>query len=114
MYTSLRRLAPLFLLVGSCLAVSTLSAAEPPPMGKDDPSEDHGKIDLAKLRQGLPAAEVRRLLGPPKHVSRQILYGRYLEQWTYDSPNSVRVEFDWLKGQEKQVQSVQPITTGPR
>jgi hypothetical protein len=61
----------------------------------------------------MPAAEVRRLLGPPKRIARQILYGRYLEQWTYDDP-ALRIEFDWRKGQEKQILTVQPLTGGPR
>ncbi len=72
------------------------------------------KPDPARLHQGMTATEVRNLLGPPKHTARQILYGRYLEQWTYDGPTPVRIEFDWRKGQEKQILTVQPLSSPPR
>jgi hypothetical protein len=62
------------------------------------------------IRPGMTAAQVRELLGAPKRVARQILYARYVEQWTYDDP-AVRIEFDWRKGQEKQIQTVQLLTT---
>jgi hypothetical protein len=68
-------------------------------------------IDLARIKPGMSAQKVRELLGPPRTIARQILYGRYLEQWTYDTP-AVRIEFDWRKGQEKQIQAVLPLS-GP-
>jgi hypothetical protein len=62
----------------------------------------------------MPATEVRDMLGSPKRTARQILSGRYLEQWTYDGPTPVRIEFDWRKGQEKQILTVQPLSAPPR
>ncbi len=66
--------------------------------------------ELEKLRPGLSQAEVRQLLGPPQHVARQILYRRYLEQWLYDGPNAVRIEFDCVRGKEPQILTVHPLT----
>jgi hypothetical protein len=84
-------------------------AAEPEgPRGQ--PPAEVKKVDLTRLKPGLTATEVRELLGQPKRVSRQILSGRYLEQWTFDPPNAVRIEFDWRKGQERQILTVQPLT----
>jgi hypothetical protein len=82
-------------------------------------SAERRKADLeprekvAQLRPGMTAAQVQDLLGPPKHVARQILYARYLEQWTYDDPVGVRIEFDWRKGQERQILTVHPLSTPP-
>jgi hypothetical protein len=98
----------LAVLVG-CLALSAALAAEPRRADVVDPKEK-----VAQLHQGMTAAHVRDLLGPPRHVARQILYARYLEQWTYDDPIGVRIEFDWRKGQERQIQTVQPLSTTVR
>jgi hypothetical protein len=43
--------------------------------------------------------QVRQMIGPPNHVARQILYHRYLEQWVYNPPDSLRAEFDFPRGQ---------------
>jgi hypothetical protein len=69
---------------------------------------------LLQCKPGEGEVLLRILLGKPKHVARQILYGRYLEQWTYDDPVPVRIEFDWRKGQEKQIQTVQPLSAPHR
>ncbi len=63
-----------------------------------------------RVQAGMPPAEVRRLLGPPDRIARQILYRRYLEQWIYDAPLALRIGFDCLPGQDPQVQTVQPTT----
>src|SRR2546423_133607 len=62
------------------------------------------------LKPGMMQAEVRRLRGEPKRVARQILYRRYLEQWVYEGPNAVRVEFDCVRGKEPQILTVHPLT----
>jgi hypothetical protein len=67
-------------------------------------------VDLARLHPGMSQDEVRRLLGPPKRVARQILYRRYLEQWVYEGPNAVRIEFDCVRGKEPQILTVHPLT----
>ena len=58
-----------------------------------------------QIKPGMTAEEVRKRLGPPRTVAREVLYGRYLEQWTYDAP-AVRIEFDWRKGEPKQIQTI--------
>ena len=63
-----------------------------------------------RIRAGMTAAEVRRLLGPPDRVARQILYRRSLEQWIYEAPLALRIGLDCLPGQDPQVQTVQAIT----
>ena len=55
---------------------------------------------LNRLKKEMPADEVRRLLGKPQRVSRQIVFRRTVEQWVYDAPISTRVEFSQLPGQE--------------
>jgi hypothetical protein len=105
-------------LVLSLLSVLELSGQPASdPRGNAEP--DAGKppfkaIDANELRPGMSAAEVRQKLGAPRRTSRQILYGRYLEQWTYDGPVPVRIEFDWRKGQERQILTVQSLTLPPR
>ena len=104
----------LLTVLAGCLAFPAALAAE--PVGaeprKADIVDPKDKVD--QLRPGLTAAQVRDLLGPPRHIARQILYARYLEQWTYDDPIGVRIEFDWRKGQERQILTVQPLSTRTR
>jgi hypothetical protein len=66
-----------------------------------DPKEPSAR--LPKVRIGMPMSEVREAYGPPSRIARQVLYRRFLEQWTYDRPNPVIIEFDCLKGQEPRV-----------
>lgn len=55
---------------------------------------------------GMSAAEVRKLLGPPKRIARQILYRRYLEQWTFDAPIPRVIELECVKGQDPRVVTI--------
>jgi hypothetical protein len=66
-------------------------------------------IDLSRLRTGLPAVEVVQILGPPKRVARQILYKRCMEQWIYETPYPLRIEFDCVQGRQSQILTVRPI-----
>ena len=45
----------------------------------------------------------------PKRVARQILYRRYLEQWVYDGPEAMRIEFDCPRGQEPKVIAIHSL-----
>jgi hypothetical protein len=60
----------------------------------------------ARVQIGMTAADVRTLLGPPTRVSRQILDGRYVEQWAYEGRADELVEFECRRGQEARVQTV--------
>jgi hypothetical protein len=77
-----------FGLLGLCLA-SGQAVAEDPPARKDV---------LEGLRPGASPEEVRKRLGPPARIARQVLYQRILEQWVYDRPWSVRLTFDRPRG----------------
>jgi hypothetical protein len=94
-----------------CLAFSAalLVRDGPQPGRAADRDPPVGPLDPIKLR-GMTQAEVRIALGPPKQIARQILYRRYLEQWVYDAPNAVRIEFDCVRGREPQILTVQPLT----
>ena len=67
-------------------APATLFPSAPPP--------------LNRLMRGQTAEQVRKLLGRPNRVSRQILSDRHREQWGYDRPQPVRLEFECLRGQK--------------
>lgn len=58
---------------------------------------------LARLRHGMTPEEVRKLVGPPKRIARQILYHRAREQWLYDPPFPARLQFDCRRGQQPQL-----------
>jgi len=58
----------------------------------------------------LTPEEVEKRLGRQRRVSRQILYHRYLEQWLYEHPYQVRVEIDFTRGKQPQLQSVLPLS----
>jgi hypothetical protein len=67
-----------------------------------------------RLARALPkvvrsAAEVQELLGTPAQVTRQVLYRRYREQWTFDSPLGLCFVFDCFKGEELSVRTVHPL-----
>jgi len=86
----------------------------------DDPVADDGSVPRAapprdqnpgegEIRVGMRAGEVRQLLGTPKRVARQVLFRRYIEQWTYERPRSLCVNFNCIKGQEPHVLGVHEL-----
>jgi hypothetical protein len=60
------------------------------------------------VRPGQSPAEVRDRLGPPVRITRQILFRHYVEQWVYDVPQAVRVEFRCSRGRDPYVAAVLP------
>jgi hypothetical protein len=74
------------------------------------PEQRQVPAQVDKLHAGMTQAEVWQLLGPAQHVARQILYRRYLEQWLYEGPIAVRIEFDCVRGKEPQILTVHPLT----
>jgi hypothetical protein len=72
------------------LLVSQPLRTQPPP------------ADRRAVQRGMSQPEVRRLLGPPAHICRQIMFRRHLEQWVYDDP-AAWIEFDCVRGEEATV-----------
>jgi hypothetical protein len=52
------------------------------------------------VARGQSPADVRARLGPPVRVSRQVLFGRHVEQWVYEEPTPLRVEFNCVRGED--------------
>jgi hypothetical protein len=63
-------------------------------------------LDTSKKEKNLSPQRVRELLGPPQRKSRQVLYKRHIEQWFYDPPLGLCVEFDCVLGQKPRLLSV--------
>jgi hypothetical protein len=61
---------------------------------------------LEALSPGMTAAEVRRQVGPPTRMARQIVSRRYLEQWSYDGPVAYWLEFNCQKGAEPRLTAI--------
>ncbi len=81
-----------------------------PLQGEEVPARsDPADGDPSQLRPGLSQEDVRKRLGPPRGVARQILYRRYLEQWVYDGPKSCRIEFECVRGKAPQILTIQPL-----
>ena len=95
------------------LAPGSARAVSPPDFPPLDPDRPLPQAEhdqrLAAVEPGLTPDQVRRLIGEPRHVCREILDHRYLEQWIYDARFPVRLEFDCPRGQEPRLQSVQPL-----
>jgi hypothetical protein len=92
--------------IGLCLAA--------PPLGKKDDKKDEAVGPAAarkkdRVHPGMTPKQVREMLDEPTRISRQILHRRQLEQWYYDKPIPLWIEFNCVKGQEPYVLTVQGI-----
>jgi hypothetical protein len=98
------------------LAAFAPAAGEPqphalPPFDPDKPLPEAERAErLEQVKAGLSPDQVRHLLGSARRNARQILYHRAREQWVYEAPFSVRLEFEYVRGQEPRLLSVQPTT----
>lgn len=83
------------LLVGWALLAALMPAAGPglPP----------------EVRPGLSEEEVRKRLGPPPRVSRQLVAHRCLERWHYPAPVGLRLTFDCPRGKPAVLTAVQRL-----
>jgi hypothetical protein len=97
---------------GLLLLLGMLLVPQPQSHGIAPDDKDDPVPVVPKLERGLTPDQVRDRVGPPKHVSRQILYHRYLEQWTYEAPAATRVTFDCPRGQKPQLLGTMTLTTG--
>jgi hypothetical protein len=72
-----------------------------------------GAAKPGRVGRGMTTAEVIAALGQPQRIDRQILSQHYLEQWTYETPARLVLEFDCRKGQEPRVLTVHAPTALP-
>jgi hypothetical protein len=102
-----RRILFLCLFIAAAPAARAASPVDFSPFDPAKPLSDAERDQrIAALDPGLSPDQVRRLIGPPQHIARQILYHRCLEQWVYGQDFPVCVEFDCPRGQEPHLQSV--------
>jgi hypothetical protein len=98
------------LLFAAGLAGQAAAGAEAPVRpDKPAPPKTFEEV-LDQLPRGTHPDNVRRVLGHPKRVARQILSHRHLEQWLYDQPCPLRIDFDCPRGQKPQVVKVRRLT----
>jgi hypothetical protein len=84
-----------------------------PAFDPDKPLPEAERAErLERVKPGLSPDQVRHLLGPPRSSARQILYHHAREQWVFEAPFSVRLEFEYVRGQEPRLLSVQPTAAG--
>jgi hypothetical protein len=103
-----RRILLVVVLIAAGVGARAAPPTDLPPYDPDKPlpdAERERRINAVEI--GLSPNQVRLLIGAPRHVSRQVLYHRCLEQWIYDSTFPVRLEFEYPRGQEPRLQSVQ-------
>ena len=97
-----------------CLLLPLLAVEMPPTgttAGSQLPVSSPPEVILpprVALAEGMRPDAVRQLLGPPRRVTRQVIYQRYLEQWHYGSPAVSWVEFECRRGQEARLRGVHP------
>jgi len=99
----LSRVTPMLPLLILSLAIHQEPA---PPAGLIPPVVPMPMEAALPVRIGQSAAEVRKQLGPPDRVARQILRNRYLEQWTYFQPRTTRITLRAYPGEELSVLTV--------
>jgi hypothetical protein len=63
----------------------------------------------AAVRVGDSAEMVKKQLGKPLRISRQVLFLRSLEQWHYGPPHSLRLELEAERGRTPRVTIVRPL-----
>jgi hypothetical protein len=73
--------------------------AGPPRPGQPLTEKERAEL-LEKLVRGQSRERVRGLLGPPRRQARQLVYQHYREQWVYDEPLAVRLDFDAARGDD--------------
>jgi hypothetical protein len=96
--------------LGSFLVLLALSLVQQADQGQPPlPNHPLTLADCQPLARSTPD-QLRDRLGLAPHISRQVLYHRVVEQWTYDNPWMVRVEIDYPRGRQPRVLSVQPIS----
>src|SRR5947208_3260695 len=98
MSRAITSLTGLLAILMAALALTDPSTTSAEPLAVPDARPAEPADPQRPVQRGMIAAEVRRLLGPPKRIARQILYRRSIEQWIYEGPVSRRIDFDCVQG----------------
>jgi hypothetical protein len=73
--------------------------------------EESARKLIPLLAAAAPTPEaVQQLLGPPQQTCRQVVYRRYLEQWTYDLPVPLCVTWQASPGNEMRLEAVHALS----
>jgi hypothetical protein len=73
------------------------------------------RVRLAWLSQkAMTQDEVRRIVGQPSRISWQVLYRHQIEQWVYEDPISLRIDFDCVKGLDARLLGVHSVNSKKR
>jgi hypothetical protein len=100
-------LAILFLILGlPGLSMSLPVPAAAEPAANDEDPRRTSFLHIFRQDKDLSPGKVIELLGRPQRKSRQILYRRHIEQWTYDPPLGLCVEFNCILGQKPRLLNV--------
>ena len=78
--------------------------------GSAFPADDPASLGI---RKGMTANEVRRQLGPPARIVREVLYRRHIEQWVYENPHPFRIQISCVRGEDPVVTGVLPARKAP-
>ncbi len=89
------------------LAAASTSLARYRPAQADNPAPGPDA-----LRKGMDPEQVRKILGEPARVSRQIIAHRTLEQWHYGAPHYLRLVFDCPRGDKPTLVQIYKVMPG--
>jgi hypothetical protein len=75
---------------------------------QEDPNEYRAELlrDYKAVAARTKVKEIKKRLGKPLYISREILYMRTIEQWVFDSPRRFLVETEGPTGKEARILSV--------
>jgi hypothetical protein len=77
----------------------------PPPFAGQPLTDAERAARLDRLAAGQSRAQAQALLGPPRRRARQLVYQHVREQWVYDEPLAVRLDFEAAGGAEPRLAS---------
>src|SRR5260370_31767245 len=77
----------------------------PPPFAGQPLTDRERAARLDRLAAGQSRAQAQALLGPPRRRARQLVYQHVREQWVYDEPLVVRLDFESARGGEPRLAS---------
>jgi hypothetical protein len=104
-----RKISLAFLVIHIALLASWVGETASPGAEPADNKEAIRRRDFLAVvsrEKNLSPDQVRELLQQPQRKSRQVLFKRHIEQWFYDPPLALCVEFECVLGQKPRLVSV--------